>query len=108
MTPVTPWGLLCALLRPPQRLNLATLCGPVPPAAEDALRASGAPFAIVRPVALTEEPAGMPLVFDQGDTLKGKVSREASRARGALRVLTAGDSPPGGAAGLPGRRPLCM
>ncbi|KAL4444961.1 hypothetical protein ABPG77_004011 [Micractinium sp. CCAP 211/92] len=45
-------------------------------AAEDELRASGVPFAIVRPVALTEEPAGMPLVFDQGDTLKGKVSRE--------------------------------
>ncbi|KAL4448009.1 hypothetical protein ABPG75_005228 [Micractinium tetrahymenae] len=45
-------------------------------AAEDALRASGVPFSIVRPVALTEEPRGMPLVFDQGDTLKGKVSRE--------------------------------
>lgn len=45
-------------------------------AAEDALRASGVPFAIVRPVALTEEPGAMPLVLDQGDTLKGKVSRE--------------------------------
>lgn len=45
-------------------------------AAEDALRASGVPFAVVRPVALTEEPEGMPLIFDQGDTIKGKVSRE--------------------------------
>ena len=49
---------------------------PPPPAAEDELRASGVPFAIVRPVALTEEAGGMPLVVDQGDTLKGKVSRE--------------------------------
>ncbi|KAL4859726.1 putative complex I intermediate-associated protein 30 [Chlorella vulgaris] len=45
-------------------------------AAEDELRGSGVPFAIVRPVALTEEPGGMPLKFDQGDTLRGKVSRE--------------------------------
>ena len=41
--------------------------------AEDELRASGVPFAVVRPVALTEEPEGMPLVLDQGDTMKGKV-----------------------------------
>ena len=47
-------------------------------AAEDELRSSGVPFAIVRPVALTEEPAGMPLRLDQGDTVRGKVSREAS------------------------------
>lgn len=46
-------------------------------AAEDALRASGVPFAIVRPVALTEEPCGMPgISLEQGDTVKGKVSRE--------------------------------
>jgi nucleoside-diphosphate-sugar epimerase len=44
--------------------------------AEDELRGSGVPFAIVRPVALTEEPGGMPLKFDQGDTMRGKVSRE--------------------------------
>lgn len=31
-------------------------------AAEDALRGSGAPFAIIRPCALTEEPAGAELV----------------------------------------------
>ena len=45
-------------------------------AAEDALRASGVPAAIVRPVALTEEPAGMPVELDQGDTIKGKLSRD--------------------------------
>jgi hypothetical protein len=39
------------------------------------LRASGVPFAIVRPVALTEEPAGAELVLDQGDTIRGKISR---------------------------------
>lgn len=45
-------------------------------AAEDAIRSSGVPFAIVRPVALTEEPRGMPVSLDQGDTVRGKVSRE--------------------------------
>jgi len=43
---------------------------------EDAIRASGIPFTIVRPCALTEEPRGAELVVDQGDTIKGKVSRE--------------------------------
>jgi uncharacterized protein YbjT (DUF2867 family) len=45
-------------------------------AGEDALRAHGVPFAIVRPVALTEEPAGAPLEIDQGDVIRGKVSRD--------------------------------
>ncbi|GLI71468.1 hypothetical protein VaNZ11_016695 [Volvox africanus] len=45
-------------------------------AGEDALRASGVPYAIVRPTALTEEPGGMPIELDQGDTIKGKISRE--------------------------------
>ena len=43
---------------------------------EDVVRDSGIPFCIVRPCALTEEPEGAPLVVDQGDTIKGKVSRE--------------------------------
>eukprot|EP00898_Chlorokybus_atmophyticus_P008474 jgi/Chlat1/8628/Chrsp86S00660 len=43
---------------------------------EDVVRESGVPYAIVRPCALTEEPRGMPLVVDQGDTIKGKVSRD--------------------------------
>lgn len=45
-------------------------------AGEDALRSSGIPMSIVRPCALTEEPRGMPLLIDQGDTIKGKVGRE--------------------------------
>ena len=45
-------------------------------AAEDAIRNSGIPFTIVRPVALTEEPRGMPVSLSQGDTVRGKVSRE--------------------------------
>lgn len=43
---------------------------------EDEVRQSGVPFAVVRPCALTEEPAGAELVLSQGDTIKGKVSRE--------------------------------
>ena len=44
-------------------------------AGEDAIRRSGLPHAIVRPVALTEEPAGAELEVDQGDNIKGKISR---------------------------------
>lgn len=43
---------------------------------EDVVRESGIPFTILRPCALTEEPAGAPLEFDQGDVIKGKISRE--------------------------------
>ena len=48
------------------------------PSGEDSLRDSGVPFAVVRPTALTEEPGGMPLELDQGDTVKvGVGGREA-------------------------------
>eukprot|EP01026_Neomeris_dumetosa_P052958 TRINITY_DN4720_c0_g1_i1.p1 TRINITY_DN4720_c0_g1~~TRINITY_DN4720_c0_g1_i1.p1 ORF type:complete len:619 (-),score=81.13 TRINITY_DN4720_c0_g1_i1:330-2102(-) len=43
---------------------------------EDVIRQSGVPYAIVRPCALTEEPAGAPIEFDQGDVIMGKISRE--------------------------------
>ncbi|XP_002968299.2 uncharacterized protein LOC9631474 [Selaginella moellendorffii] len=43
---------------------------------EDLIRESGVPFTIVRPCALTEEPAGAELQFDQGDNITGKISRE--------------------------------
>uniref|UniRef100_A0A0C9QM13 TSA: Wollemia nobilis Ref_Wollemi_Transcript_25367_2180 transcribed RNA sequence n=1 Tax=Wollemia nobilis TaxID=56998 RepID=A0A0C9QM13_9CONI len=43
---------------------------------EDLLRDSGIPYTIVRPCALTEEPAGADLIFDQGDNITGKISRE--------------------------------
>lgn len=43
---------------------------------EDAVRASGIPYTIIRPCALTEESGGQALIFEQGDNIKGKVSRE--------------------------------
>ena len=43
---------------------------------EDAVRASGIPYTIIRPCALTEESGGKALIFEQGDNIKGKVSRE--------------------------------
>ncbi|KAK7400184.1 hypothetical protein VNO78_11384 [Psophocarpus tetragonolobus] len=43
---------------------------------EDLLRESGIPYVIVRPCALTEEPAGADLIVDQGDNITGKISRE--------------------------------
>lgn len=43
---------------------------------EDCVRSSGIPYTIVRPCALTEAPGGKALMFDQGDNIKGKVSRE--------------------------------
>jgi uncharacterized protein YbjT (DUF2867 family) len=43
---------------------------------EEVIRKSGLPYTIIRPCALTEEPGGKKLMFDQGDNIKGKVSRE--------------------------------
>lgn len=43
---------------------------------EEAIRNSGLPYTIIRPCALTEEPGGKSLVFDQGDNMRGQVSRE--------------------------------
>ncbi|CAL8171556.1 unnamed protein product [Prunus armeniaca] len=43
---------------------------------EDLIQESGIPYTIVRPCALTEEPAGANLIFDQGDNITGKISRE--------------------------------
>lgn len=37
---------------------------------EDVVRKSRVPFAVVRPCALTEEPAGAELVISQGDDIK--------------------------------------
>lgn len=44
---------------------------------EEAVRQSGLRYTIIRPCALTEKPGDRALEFDQGDTLKGQVSREA-------------------------------
>ena len=43
---------------------------------EDSLRASGIPYTIIRPCALTEEAGGKALIFEQGDNIRGKISRE--------------------------------
>lgn len=44
---------------------------------EESLRQSGVPYTIIRPCALTEEPEVQSLLFDQGDNIKGKVSRDS-------------------------------
>lgn len=43
---------------------------------EESVRESGIPYTIIRPCALTEEPGGQLLIFEQGDNIRGKVSRE--------------------------------
>ncbi|KAI5326095.1 hypothetical protein L3X38_035169 [Prunus dulcis] len=43
---------------------------------EDLIWESGIPYTIVRPCALTEELAGADRIFDQGDNITGKISRE--------------------------------
>lgn len=43
---------------------------------ENAVRESGLSYTIIRPCALTEEAGGKALIFDQGDNIKGQVSRE--------------------------------
>ena len=44
---------------------------------EDALRASGVPYTIVRPGGLVDEPGGQAIiVFSQGDTTSGAITRE--------------------------------
>jgi uncharacterized protein YbjT (DUF2867 family) len=46
-------------------------------AAENLLRDSGLRYTIIRPCALTENPGDKCLFFDQGDNIRGQVSREA-------------------------------
>ncbi|GMY37456.1 putative complex i intermediate-associated protein 30 [Fagus crenata] len=41
---------------------------------EDLLRESGIPYAIIRPCALTEEPAGADLIFEQGDNIMEEIA----------------------------------
>ena len=43
---------------------------------EESLKASGIPYTIIRPCALTEAAGGKELIFEQGDNIKGKVSRD--------------------------------
>eukprot|EP00256_Glycine_max_P056223 XP_014623701.1 uncharacterized protein LOC100812621 isoform X2 [Glycine max] len=48
---------------------------------EDLLRESGIPYAIVRPCALTEEPAGANLILDQGDNITKYQEKVASKSK---------------------------
>lgn len=43
---------------------------------ENSLRESGIPYTIIRPCALTEELGGKELILEQGDNIRGKISRE--------------------------------
>ncbi|MBO3457523.1 CIA30 family protein [Aetokthonos hydrillicola Thurmond2011] len=43
---------------------------------EDSLRESEIPYVIIRPCALTEEAGGKELIFEQGDNIRGKISRD--------------------------------
>jgi uncharacterized protein YbjT (DUF2867 family) len=44
---------------------------------EEVIRQSGINYTIIRPCALTEKPGDKVLVFDQGDNMRGQVSRDA-------------------------------
>ncbi|NJM87125.1 MAG: NAD(P)H-binding protein [Hydrococcus sp. RU_2_2] len=44
---------------------------------EEVVRQSGINYTIIRPCALTEKPGDKVLVFEQGDNMKGQVSRDA-------------------------------
>ena len=44
---------------------------------EDSVRQSGIPYTVIRPCALTEEIGVKELIFEQGDNIKGKVSRDS-------------------------------
>jgi hypothetical protein len=43
---------------------------------EDLVWESGILYTIVRPCALTEEPAGVELIFEQGDNITGKIFKQ--------------------------------
>jgi uncharacterized protein YbjT (DUF2867 family) len=43
---------------------------------EESIKASGIPYTIIRPCALTETAGGKELIFEQGDNIRGKISRD--------------------------------
>jgi uncharacterized protein YbjT (DUF2867 family) len=43
---------------------------------EESVKASGIPYTIIRPCALTESAGGKELIFEQGDNIRGKISRD--------------------------------
>ncbi|MCU0536811.1 MAG: CIA30 family protein [Hydrococcus sp. Prado102] len=54
---------------------------------EEVVRQSGINYTIIRPCALTEKPGDKVLVFDQGDNMRGQVSRDAI-AKLCIQALT--------------------
>ena len=53
---------------------------------EEVIRESGIPYTVIRPCGMTEQPGGKALIFDQGDNMKGIVSRD-DIAELCLKVL---------------------
>ncbi|WP_210407183.1 CIA30 family protein [Hydrocoleum sp. CS-953] len=43
---------------------------------EEVVRSSEIPYTVIRPCGMTEQPGGQALIFDQGDNIKGIVSRD--------------------------------
>lgn len=58
---------------------------------EEAVKESGLTYTIVRPCALTEKPGDKVLYFEQGDNMRGQVSREAI-AELCLRAIASPDA----------------
>jgi uncharacterized protein YbjT (DUF2867 family) len=58
---------------------------------EEAIRASGLTYTIVRPCALTEQPGDKTLYAEQGDNLRGQVSRDAI-AELCIQALNSADA----------------
>ena len=53
---------------------------------EEVVRSCGIPYTVIRPCGMTEKPGGQALMFDQGDNIKGIVSRD-DIAELCLKVL---------------------
>lgn len=54
------------------------------------MRQSGVPFVVVRPCALTEEPAGAELQLSQGDTIKVQHAKDIATKQQSRVVLVTG------------------
>ncbi len=76
-----------AVTRPDHPLNRMGRVLDAKLAGENALRASGLAYTIIRPGGLTDDPGGEPVRFEQGDTMSGRISR-ADVAAVAVAALT--------------------
>jgi uncharacterized protein YbjT (DUF2867 family) len=57
-------------------------------------QASGVPYTVIRPCALTEEPRGAEMIVEQGDNIKGKISRDDVAELAVAALLEPGTRPP--------------